>query len=166
MKNKDPINPFLQEHKHMLGRVQTLEQCADEIRVKGYSQRRATHFARALQAVTGEICLDQVAEEKTLLKTLDPMLPPRGPTFVLREEYKELRRLTQRMQRCLHSLQTHPTNTRTLARLSLTTELFIKLLREHIGKEDAVFFPLVRGLLSPKQMNEAGRRFKKAVSAA
>ncbi|MBI3950112.1 MAG: hemerythrin domain-containing protein [Acidobacteria bacterium] len=166
MKTQNPINRFYQEHEQVLEQIQELEHCVDDLRRKGYSKRRASQFARALKAVDYGVRIHNAAEEKALLEMLDQTLPTYGPTFIMRQEYRELRRAARRLQTAFQGWQRDAKNRQKLAHLGLTTEWLIKLLQEHIDKGNDVLFPLAQSVLTQQQMDQVVQRLDQFMAAS
>ncbi len=158
MKTPNPLNRFFKEHKQVLEYTQTLQHCVDEFQTKGYSKQRAALFVEAMDALNHHVHIHNALEEKALLKMLDEVLLPPGPTFIMRQEHKELRRVARRLQNAFQGLQGDTKNRSKLVKLRLTSEWLIRLLRRHISNQDAVLFPLAQCVLTPQQMGEVARR--------
>jgi hemerythrin-like domain-containing protein len=166
MKSKNPISRFYQEHQQVIQRLQALAHSVDEFRRKGYSGQRAARFTKVLEAIDYELRFHNTVEESALLKVLDDLLPPQGPTYVVRQEYEELQQVTRRLQNLFQELQADTKNRQKLVELELTAEWLIKLLQEHISKENDVLFPLAQRVLTPPRRDEVARRFKTLMAAS
>lgn len=81
-----------------------------------------------------------------------------GPVAVMLAEHEEARRLTQKMRLALERLQASDDSGRN--ELIQNAQGYIKLLRQHIYKEDNILFPMADKVLPAEQQQQIMDAFK------
>lgn len=81
-----------------------------------------------------------------------------GPIAVMLAEHEEGRRYTQKMRQALERMQT--CNDASANELAQNAQGYIKLLRQHIYKEDSILFPLADKIIPPDQQGQVHEAFK------
>ncbi|MFQ6000692.1 MAG: hemerythrin domain-containing protein [Anaerolineae bacterium] len=107
--------------------------------------RKATAF------INNEVRAHNEKEEELLFPELEKVLPPKGPTFVMREEHRRLWEVLEKVEGTLERLEGDKDGA-VIDELVASAQFVVQLLSEHINKENSVLFPMARQLLTPEQM--------------
>ena len=81
-----------------------------------------------------------------------------GPVAVMLAEHEEGRRLTQKIRQAIERLQTHDNVARN--ELAQSAMGYVKLLRQHIYKEDNILFPMADKVIPIDQQQQIMDAFK------
>ncbi len=93
-------------------------------------------------------------EEAVLFPALNEKGFPKdsGPIAVMLAEHEQARKLTQKLKQVTERLQGGDVNARQL--VSQYGTEYVKLLRQHINKEDKILFPMVDKVILPEQQDQ------------
>ena len=98
-------------------------------------------------------------EEECLFPVLETVLPPAGPTAVMRTEHREFWSLLQALGAACREVPLQPLVTQE------TGLMLVDLLRRHINKENRILFVMAQQLLSPEAMAQVARKMEERLAA-
>jgi hemerythrin-like domain-containing protein len=180
---RDPIDQLLEEHRDIMTEVEVLRRAVARLRDDGDAALPTT--LPALRSVGRMMATRLLRHARKEDEVLFPALERAfgtidGPTAVMRQEHRAIHdraRLFRATLRELNEVE-HPAIVagggmlRALtdgggdaAALVETGEEIVSLLDLHFGKEEDILFPMARGVLSDREMEEVGRRME-AIEAA
>ncbi len=142
------IQYLLKEHREIEKALNDLESLLDS-RAE-WSAVHSETLALILLLFGRELAGHIQKEEELLFPALEGLLPhDEGPLTVLRDEHRDLCRYFCRLCHAGHSMseEHHPESVR--EEFQRSARATIRIMRDHIYKEDRVLFPLVARLLPP-----------------
>ncbi|HTK82661.1 MAG TPA: hemerythrin domain-containing protein [Bacteroidota bacterium] len=158
----DPIVLLMHEHEEGMKYLDKLRDAADYIQANGFSFKAFEDVAEAIRFIDNEIRRHNEKEEKYLFPLVEVHV--HGPGEVMHNEHRELWRAFKSLRECVkevEEMKIYPTTVRDLIRLS---HAIVDLLSNHIRKENEVFFPMAKNILTKdeyelltKEMNSIDR---------
>ena len=152
----DPIAQFMQEHDQALSQLSSLTKATRALEEQGYSADAYRKVLIALTFIDDEVSVHNRREEEALFPVLERYVE--GPTQLMREEHKVLRREFRKLRTAVRRLEADtadPSAARDLARVSRG---MVQLFVNHIHKENHILFPLVQKFLTKDALREVARR--------
>jgi len=110
---------------------------------------------KATAFIDKEVREHNMKEEELLFLELEKFLPPKGPTFVMREEHRQLWETLERVEGTLERLKQ---DRGAVEELVASARFVVQLLSEHINKENSVLFPMAKQILTLEQMMTIAQR--------
>jgi len=111
--------------------------------------RRATAF------INNEVRAHNEREEELLFPELEKLLPPKGPTFVMRQEHGRLWEALEKVEGTLERLER---DGEAIDEPVASVQFVVQFLSEHINKENSILYPMAKQLLAPEQMAAIAQR--------
>jgi hypothetical protein len=155
----DPLQMLMDEHKIALSQLDILDRSAEEIRAAGFSYPVWERLSEAARFIAGDIRAHNQREEDFLFPALEKYLPPGGPTYVMRDEHRQLWEGYDRLHEYTEKIKADPEDKRIKEELAKAAHFVMVLLSNHIYKEDNVLFPMARRILNDEQLHEIGSQF-------
>ncbi|MBP1655507.1 MAG: hemerythrin [Bacteroidetes bacterium] len=152
----DPIARFLQEHDATLMQLSALNRATRTLADQGYSDDAMGRVRTAVQFLAEEVGDHNTREEEALFPVLERYVE--GPTHVMREEHKELKRELRKLQTAARAVRSSRVSTTTLRTLRARAQTVIQRFVNHIHKENHILFPLVQKFLTRDALREIARR--------
>ncbi len=153
------IEKLHEEHQHALRELAALNNTAEALRGHGYSDDAIGRMRKAVTFINNDVRTHNEREEEYLFPELERMLPPSGPTGVMRSEHRALWDSLNALEAALKNI--HPNGEMALIH-TVCAHAFavVNLLTAHISKEDNILFPMAERLLQPAQLEELERVMK------
>ena len=145
------IQTLMSEHQHALAQLSLLDDASARLAHSGYAERDLDVVRRAVTFINNDIRIHNEREEAHLFPELERVLPPAGPTAVMREEHRVLWEDLTALERTLDSV-TGATGAEAFGSMHAAALGVVRLLRDHIMKEDNILFPMAERALSPEQL--------------
>lgn len=152
----DPIAQFMQEHDEMLVHLSSLNKATRSISQSGYSVDALNRINSAMRFIEGEVGEHNSREEEALFPVLERYVE--GPTAVMREDHKYLKREFLKVRRILNKLERNKSDLKVAKELEVTTKAMIQRFVNHIHKENHILFPLVQKFMTKDALREVARR--------
>jgi len=152
----DPIAGFLQEHDVTLTHLSSLNRATRSLAEHGYSEEAMGRVRTAVQFLAAEVGEHNAREEEALFPVLERYVE--GPTRVMREEHKELKRELRKLQTATRAVRSARASAATLRTLRARAQTVIQRFVNHIHKENHILFPLVQKFLTRDALREIARR--------
>jgi hemerythrin-like domain-containing protein len=170
----NPIGHLLDEHRDIMARVAELRAAVRDLAARGDAALpdALPVLARVGRMMETQLALHAKKEDEALFPALEALLGTEGtPTFVMRQEHKEIHAQGALLRRTLHELNQveHPqieaggAKLRELAAaggsaqaLRANAHEIIQLLDGHFGKEEQILFPMAESLLDEHALAEVG----------
>ncbi len=152
----DPIAQFMQEHDQALSQLSSLTKATRALEEHGYSADGYRKVLTALTFIDDEVSVHNRREEEALFPVLERYVE--GPTQLMREEHKVLRREFRKLRTAVRRLERDTANTTVARDLARVSRGMVQLFVNHIHKENHILFPLVQKFLTKDALREVARR--------
>ena len=152
----DPIAQFMQEHDEALSQLSSLTKATRSIEEQGYSADAHRKMLTALKFIDDEVSIHNRREEEALFPVLERYVE--GPTQLMREEHKVLRREFRKLRTAVTRLERDTKNMTAAQELTRVSRGMVQLFVNHIHKENHILFPLVQKFLTKDALREVARR--------
>jgi regulator of cell morphogenesis and NO signaling len=158
------MNTFLDtlrtEHQHALRELAALNNTAESLREHGYFEDAVERMRKSVLFINTDIRTHNEREEEYLFPEMERLLPAAGPTSVMRSEHRALWDALTSLERELTPLQpdAEPESIRSICSYAFA---IVRLLTDHISKEDNILFPMAERILSPGQLAALEETMKK-----
>lgn len=149
--SKDPIAILMAQHEEGLARLKALSGYIQRVETGEVTGEVLEGIRKATAFINNEVRAHNEKEEELLFPELEKVLPPKGPTFVMREEHRRLWEVLEKVEGTLERLEGDKDGA-VIDELVASAQFVVQLLSEHINKENSVLFPMARQLLTPEQM--------------
>jgi iron-sulfur cluster repair protein YtfE (RIC family) len=146
----------MQEHDRALTQLSALSKATQAIAVHGFSQAAYLKILAALEYIEDEVGVHNRSEEEALFPVLERYVE--GPTQLMREEHKELRKEFSRLRKAVEKLEKTGFRKESAERLREASRSMVHLFVNHIHKENHILFPLVQKFLTRDALREVARR--------
>ncbi len=153
--SKDPIAIFMAQHEEGLAHLRRLGGYIQRVERREVTEEVLEGIRRATAFINKEVRVHNEKEEELLFPELEKVLPPKGPTFVMREEHRRLWEVLEKVETTLERLER---DREAIDELVAPVQFVVQLLSEHIHKENSVLFPMAKQLLAPEQMAAIAQR--------
>ena len=153
--SKDPIAIFMAQHEEGLAHLRRLGGYIQRVERREVTEEVLEGIRRATAFINKEVRVHNEKEEELLFPELEKVLPPKGPTFVMREEHRRLWEVLEKVETTLERLER---DREAIDELVASAQFVVQLLSEHINKENSVLFPMAKQLLAPEQMAAIAQR--------
>lgn len=151
----DPIAELMHEHDEALVQLKLLNKAVTAISRDGYSSAHMRHIATALRYINKEVNDHNHREEEALFPVLERYVE--GPTRILRNDHKELRKGFAQLSECVRNLERNRDSFSRIKRLAAISKRIIQLFVNHIHKENYILFPLVQRFLTTEELREIAK---------
>lgn len=152
----DPIAQFMQEHDQALSQLASLTRATRSIEAQGFTVDAYRKLLSALEFIDDEVSVHNRREEEALFPVLERYVE--GPTKLMREEHKILRREFRKLKTAVNRLAKDRENTAAAGELARVSRAMVQLFVNHIHKENHILFPLVQKFLTRDALREVARR--------
>jgi iron-sulfur cluster repair protein YtfE (RIC family) len=152
----DPIARFLQEHDVTLTHLSALNRATRVLAEQGYAEEAMERVRAAVRFLAEEVGDHNTREEEALFPVLERYVE--GPTHVMREEHKELKKELRKLQTAVRTVRSPRVPAATLRALRSRAQTVIQRFVNHIHKENHILFPLVQKFLTRDALREIARR--------
>lgn len=152
----DPIARFMQEHDVTLMHLSSLNRATRALVEHGYSKETALRVRDAVGFLADEVEVHNRHEEEALFPVLERYVE--GPTDVMREEHRALKRELKKLRGALKKLGAGRPRAATLKAVRTHAQTVIQKFVNHIHKENNILFPLVQKFLTRDALREIARR--------
>lgn len=152
----DPIAQFMQEHDKALVQLSSLNKASRSIADRGFTMEAYRRVVAALSFIEQEVSVHNKSEEEALFPVLERYVE--GPTQLMREDHKVLKREFVRLRRAVERLARRRTSATAAQDLSTVSQGVVQLFVNHIHKENHILFPLVQKFLTKDALREVARR--------
>jgi len=152
----DPIARFMQEHSVTLLQLAALNRATRSLLDHGFSPDAFARTVSAMAFLQDEVGHHNAREEAALFPVLDRYVE--GPTEVMRQEHRILKRELRRLKRAVESVSQKRTSRRAVKELSAQAQVVVQQFVNHIHKENNILFPLVQKFLTQDALREIARR--------
>jgi hypothetical protein len=152
----DPIAQFMQEHDQALSQLSSLTKATRALEEHGFSADAYRKVLTALTFIDDEVSVHNRREEEALFPVLERYVE--GPTQLMREEHKVLRREFRKLRTAVRRLERDTANTTVARDLARVSRGMVQLFVNHIHKENHILFPLVQKFLTKDALREVARR--------
>lgn len=152
----DPIARFMQEHSITLLQLSALNRATRSLMEHGFSAEAFARTVSALAFLQNEVGHHNEREEAALFPVLDRYVE--GPTAIMRQEHRILKRELRRLRRAVESVSQKRTGKRAIKELGEQAQVVVQQFVNHIHKENNILFPLVQKFLTQDALREIARR--------
>ncbi len=152
----DPIAQFMQEHDEALVQLASLNKASRSIAESGFSPDAFRRILIALDFIEEEVSVHNKSEEEALFPVLERYVE--GPTQLMREDHKILKKHFRRFRAAVNRLETHKSSRSAAKDLLNISKDMVQLFVNHIHKENHILFPLVQKFLTKDALREVARR--------
>ncbi|MBF8282065.1 MAG: hypothetical protein A2W37_00080 [Chloroflexi bacterium RBG_16_63_12] len=174
----NPIEHLLDEHKVIMAQVAGLREAVADLAARGDAALPDVLpvLGRIGRMMETQLALHAKKEDDAFFPALEAMVGAgSGPTYVMREEHKEIHGQGELLRRTLYELNVveHPqieaggAKLREMAAtggsaetLRANAEEIVRLLDMHFGKEEQILFPMAENMLDPEVMDEVLRKME------
>ena len=174
----NPIEHLLEAHRDNMSQVADLRQAVADLSARGEAAlpNALPVFRRIGHMMETQLALHAKKEDDALFPALEAIFGAEsGPTYVMREEHKDIHGQGELLRQTLHELNVveHPkieaggAKLRELAAkggsadtLKTNAEEIIRLLDMHFGKEEQILFPMAQNMLDEEKMEAVGRKME------
>jgi len=152
----DPIAQFMQEHDQALSQLSSLTKATRLIEAQGFTADAFRKVKTALEFIDDEVSVHNKREEEALFPVLERYVE--GPTQLMRDEHKVLRREFRRLRTAVTRLDRDRESMAVAQELARVSRGMVQLFVNHIHKENHILFPLVQKFLTRDALREVARR--------
>jgi hemerythrin-like domain-containing protein len=152
----DPIAQFMQEHDTALVQLAALNRATRAIAEHGFRQDAYRRILVALEFMEDEVRVHNRSEEVALFPVLERYVE--GPTKLMRNDHKTLKREFIRLRRAVNTLARHRTSKAATSNFLRVSRGMVQVFVNHIHKENHILFPLVQKFLTKDALREVARR--------
>lgn len=139
------------EHRGALQQLETIRETAESLAKTGYSETAFQRLLNAVNFIDIDIRRHNQQEEDFLFPLLDKVLPPQGPTSVMRSEHQQLYAGYSKLQALIEAVARSRDDETARGELLKAAEFIVTLLTNHIYKEDHILFPMAERMLTDEQ---------------
>ncbi len=155
---KDPFVIFEAQHEEGLKQLERLEGAVERLRASEASPELWKAIRGATAFINGEVRLHNQKEEELLFPPLEEVLPPGGPTAVMRDEHRALWSSLGRLEEAISRWEKGDRAAK--GEVINSARFMVELLRAHIRKENEVLYPMARRLLGPEKIEGMAQRLE------
>lgn len=155
-KRIDPIAQFMQEHDEILMHLSSLNKATTSISQHGFSVDAFNRIIAAMHFIEDEVGVHNMREEEALFPVLERYVE--GPTRLMREDHKHLKKEFTRLQRHVRKLDKKKDDRKLALETETTAKHMVQRFVNHIHKENHILFPLVQKFLTKDALREVARR--------
>jgi regulator of cell morphogenesis and NO signaling len=177
----NPIEHLLQDHRDIMAQVVELRNAVADLDGRGEAAlpEALPVLARIGRMMETQLALHAHKEDEALFPALEAIFGgDGGPTYVMRQEHKEIHGQGELLRSTLYELNEveHPqiraggARLRELAITSGSVDILkanateiIRLLDLHFGKEEQILFPMAENLLDEAALAEVSRKIEALV---
>ena len=152
----DPIAQFMQEHDETLVQLSALNKASRSIAEDGFSMDAFRRLRDAVAFVENEVGVHNRQEEEALFPVLERYVE--GPTALMREEHRTLKKEFARLRRAFHRLELQHDSRAAAEGVAAVSRGVVQIMVNHIHKENHILFPLVQKFLTRDALREIARR--------
>lgn len=152
----DPIARFMQEHDEALVQLSALKKATTAVAETGFTMDAYGKILRAVEFIEVEVSVHNRSEEEALFPVLERYVE--GPTGLMREDHKVLKKEFRRLRRAVDRLGAHRKDRTAAADLASVSRVIVQIFVNHIHKENHILFPLVQKFLTKDALREVARR--------
>jgi iron-sulfur cluster repair protein YtfE (RIC family) len=152
----DPIARFMQEHDVALEQLASLSRATRAVEDHGLTPDADRRIALALEFIEDEVSVHNEREEDALFPVLERYVE--GPTKLLREDHRTLKKEFVKLRRAADSLKKNGRSKRAASSFVKVSRRVIQIFVNHIHKENHILFPLVQKFLTRDALREVARR--------
>ena len=152
----DPIAQFMQEHDEALVQLAALSKASRSIAEDGFSMDAFRRLRDAVAFVENEVGIHNRQEEEALFPVLERYVE--GPTELMREEHRMLKKEFGRLSRAFRRLEQHHQSRAAAEGVAAISKGVVQIMVNHIHKENHILFPLVQKFLTRDALREIARR--------
>jgi len=160
METEDPIEILKSEHNEALEKLALLENAVLSISTSGFSAEAFQNIALAIRFLDSEFRNHDRKEEEFLFPLVEKHVS--GPPAVMRSEHRSLWNAFGQLCQIVRDVEEGKLHGKVIAELIQTSRTVITLLRHHIEKENTVFFPLTKRLLTATEYKHLQQQFQSA----
>jgi len=153
--SKDPIAIFMAQHEEGLAHLRELGGYIQRVESGEVTEEVLEGIRRATAFINNEVRAHNEREEELLFPELEKLLPPKGPTFVMRQEHRRLWEALEKVEGTLERLER---DGEAIDEPVASAQFVVQFLSEHINKENSVLYPMAKQLLAPEQMATIAQR--------
>jgi uncharacterized protein len=146
----------MQEHDEALVQLSALNKATKTIAESGFSRDAFKKVQRAVEFIEVEVSIHNRSEEEALFPVLERYVE--GPTGLMREDHKVLKKEFRRLRRAVDRLGAHRMDGAAAADLASVSRVIVQIFVNHIHKENHILFPLVQKFLTKDALREVARR--------
>ncbi len=110
----------------------------------------------AVAFVENEVGIHNRQEEEALFPVLERYVE--GPTELMREEHRALKKEFVRLRRAFRRLEQHHQSRAAAEGVAVVAKGIVQIMVNHIHKENHILFPLVQKFLTRDALREIARR--------
>lgn len=103
--SKDPIAIFVAQHEEGLAHLKALGGYIQRVQTGEVTEEVLEGIRKATAFINEEVRAHNEKEEELLFPELEKLLPPRGPTFVMREEHRRLWEALEKVEGALERVE-------------------------------------------------------------
>jgi hemerythrin-like domain-containing protein len=152
----DPVAQLMLEHDRALVQLASLSKASRSLAEQGFTMDAYRRLLAALEFMEEEVSVHNTSEEEALFPVLERYVE--GPTQLMREDHKVLKREFRRLRRSVNRVETHRSSRTASRELSAVAQGVVLLFVNHIHKENHILFPLVQKFLTRDALREVARR--------
>ncbi len=152
----DPIAQFMQEHDQALVQLSHLRKASSTIAEDGYAPDPWRRLVKAIEFIQDEVTDHNQREEDALFPVLERYVE--GPTELMRGEHRILKKEFSRLQKAFKSLEKDHENHKAAENVAEISRGIVRIMVNHIHKENHILFPLVQKFLTKDALREIARR--------
>lgn len=152
----DPIARFMQDHDEALVQLSSLSKATKAIAEAGFTGDAYSRVLRAVEFIEVEVSIHNRSEEEALFPVLERYVE--GPTELMREDHKVLKKEFRRLRRAVDRLGAHRSDRAVASDLASVSRGIVQIFVNHIHKENHILFPLVQKFLTKDALREVARR--------
>ena len=146
----------MQEHDQTLVQLAQLQKATASIAAGGYSADVWRRLTRAVEFIRDEVTHHNRREEDALFPVLERYVE--GPTDLMRAEHRTLKKEFTRLQKAFENLCKDRANREAAVAVAEISQGIVKIMVNHIHKENHILFPLVQKFLTKDALREIARR--------
>ena len=146
----------MQEHDEALVQLSALKKATAAIADAGFTNDAFRKVLRAVEFIEVEVSVHNRSEEEALFPVLERYVE--GPTGLMREDHKVLKKEFRRLRRSVDRLDAHRNSKAAAADLAGVSRVIVQIFVNHIHKENHILFPLVQKFLTKDALREVARR--------
>ncbi len=146
----------MQEHDEALVQLSALKKATTAIAESGFTMDAWRKVLRAVEFIEVEVSVHNRSEEDALFPVLERYVE--GPTGLMREDHKVLKKEFRRLRRAVDRLDAHRKDGAAASSLEEVARVIVQIFVNHIHKENHILFPLVQKFLTRDALREVARR--------
>jgi hemerythrin-like domain-containing protein len=146
----------MQEHNEALVQLSSLNKATTALAESGFTRDAFRKVLRAVEFIEVEVSVHNRSEEEALFPVLERYVE--GPTGLMREDHKVLKKEFRRLRRAVDRLDMHRDDNAAAMDLAAVSRVIVQIFVNHIHKENHILFPLVQKFLTKDALREVARR--------